>query len=85
MTMATLNLSQQYGPVRCALDGRGGKPQRSLLVRLADRLGWQTGRSRCPRLDLERMPDYLRRDIGFIDWGSPPGASRRPLWKSSDF
>lgn len=81
--MATLNLSRQYGPVRFACDVR--KSQQSLLSRLANRLGWQAGPSRCPRLDLESMPDYLRRDIGFIDWGSRPVASRRQPWKTSDF
>jgi hypothetical protein len=31
----------------------------------------QMAHRRCSRLDPDTMPEWKKRDLGFVDWGSP--------------
>ncbi|GEM_PF-2189325 len=54
----------QYAGRRTSVEA--GKTLRSRLVRLfADR--FTVASSRCPRLDLEMLPQWRKRDLGFAD------------------
>lgn len=43
----------------------------SLMLRMMLNASRGMVRSRYPRLDLDAMSDYMKRDLGFMDW-SPP-------------
>ncbi len=45
-----------------------GYPQ-STLLRMMLNASRQMARSRYPRLDPETMPETMKRDLGFVDWG----------------
>ncbi|MBW9112586.1 hypothetical protein JNB88_02850 [Rhizobium cauense] len=47
-----------------------GYPQ-STLLRMMLKASRQMVRNRYPRLDPETMPEAMKRDLGFVDWGCP--------------
>ncbi|KPH09838.1 hypothetical protein CO657_21045 [Rhizobium acidisoli] len=50
----------------------------SSLLHLAMRIFWIPGGSR-PKLDVEATPDYLKRDLGFMDGRNPRREDLFPL------
>ncbi|APO73002.1 hypothetical protein AM571_CH00145 [Rhizobium etli 8C-3] len=43
----------------------------SLMLRMMLNASRNLVRSRYPQLDLDAMSDYMKRDIGFMDWIQP--------------
>ena len=70
--MTSLNLTR-YAHVNRPVEDtpRHTRYPQSLMLRMMLNASRRMARSRYPRLDLDAMPDHMKRDLGFMDW-SPP-------------
>jgi hypothetical protein len=71
--MASPNLITPSGENSfCAEARRQTLPLQSRLLHSAIKALRHIGRSQpYPRLDLDAMSDYMKRDLGFLDWSRP--------------
>ncbi|AJD39499.1 hypothetical protein C9413_07565 [Rhizobium sp. SEMIA 4085] len=70
--MTSLNLTRSTCGNRAVEDTttQARYPQ-SLMLRMMLNASRKMVRSRYPQLDLDAMSDYMKRDIGFLDWNHP--------------
>ncbi|KWV41328.1 hypothetical protein AS026_23320 [Rhizobium altiplani] len=70
--MMTLNLSRSTRGNHAVDETSSdtGYPQ-STLLRMMLNASRQMAHRRCSRLDPDTMPEWKKRDLGFVDWGSP--------------
>ncbi|PKA43914.1 hypothetical protein [Rhizobium sullae] len=70
--MTTLNPTRSTHGNRVAEDTpRQARYPQSLMLRMMLNASRRMVRSRYPQLDLDAMSDYMKRDIGFMDWNHP--------------
>jgi hypothetical protein len=69
--MTSLNLTRSTCVTRPVEDTATHGYPRSLMLRMMLNASRSIVRSRYPRLDLDAMSNYMKRDLGFMDW-SPP-------------
>lgn len=69
--MTSLNLTRSTYRNRVVEDTAQARYPQSLMLRMMLNASRKMVRSRCPQLDLDAMSDYMKRDIGFMDWNHP--------------